>query len=518
MNAQPGSPEANSAATIIASKRKSRRKKIRLIEPAKKTRTAFGYYVARWPLLGPVIMGTVLAGRGHDVLVYNENLVGSVLDNEEIFSDLMTSDFVGISAMTPIAPRAYAIAEGLRKSSAGPKIVLGGAHATFCPDEAARFADYVVTGEGEAALTAIVEDEVRPGVVHCVPVVDLDKLPLPDFDLIVDFHKSWESVGGKEFYRAPVLTSRGCPYGCSYCSVTKFFGRRCRQRSAEKVVEDVSTLVKKGFHRFFFYDDNFSANFRRNKKVLEGLRGLDVSWNCQTRLDFAWGNPVKRTNLNTELLTLMRKAGGDLFFIGYETIDDATSAKWHKGYKGARRLIERAAEDTRIIHDYGFWIHGMFVVGPDHDQDTLDSIVAFNKKNKIESIQISALTPFPGTDIFNEMRDSLIFTNFPEDWSLYDGTHATYPHPKMGLKRFQEALVEAHKQFYRRIGLSRHSILKFLQASGSFIGKTKNLIQNVRIINRIMKDLEKETVEFLRRVAQINEKYLLPGASVSKGG
>ena len=117
MSAGPENPGSNSAATIITPERRSRRMKVRLIEPAKKNGTAFGRYVTRWPLLGPVIMGTVLAGRGHDVLVYNENLVGSVLDNENIFSDLMSSDFVGITAMTPVAPRAYAIAEGLRKSS-----------------------------------------------------------------------------------------------------------------------------------------------------------------------------------------------------------------------------------------------------------------------------------------------------------------------------------------------------------------------------------------------------------------
>jgi len=486
------------------------------VEPASRSRTAFREFVSRWPLLGPITMATVLSGRGHDVLVYNENLVGSVIDNGDIMADLLSADFVGITAMTPTAPRAYAIAQAVRNASDKTRIVLGGVHATFCPEEALRYADFVVTGEGERALTAIVEGDASPGIIKGIPVENLDELPLPDFDLLVHFERSWESVGGKEFYKTPVLSSRGCPYGCSYCSVTKFFGRRCRQQSPEKVIRDVTSLTRRGFRSFFFYDDNFSANFDRNKRVLEEMRGLGIRWNCQTRLDFAWCNKSKRTQLNTELLRLMREAGGDLFFIGYETIDDATSKEWNKGYRGSRLLVERAAEDTRILHDYGFWIHGMFVVGPQHDQDTLDSIVSFSRKNKIESLQISALTPFPGTDIFGEMKNKLIFTNFPEDWKFYDGTHATYYHAKMGLQRFQEGIVEAHKHFYRMMGTKWRSFVKFLASSGSVIGKAKYALRNMSTINKIMKDLDKETAEFLRRVAQMNDKYLLPAKKLLK--
>ena len=194
-------------------------KRVRLIEPQSREGTPFAAYVRQWPLMGPVILGTILQEQGHDVRVYSENLTGSVLDNPEMMADLCEADVVGISVMTPTAHRGYTVADGIRKQCARPRIAIGGVHATFCPDEALQHADYVVTGEGEGVITDLVEGRLPPGIIKGTPVQDMDSLPLPNHELIHHYESLWSQTYAKDLYRVPLVTSRGCPYRCEYCSV-----------------------------------------------------------------------------------------------------------------------------------------------------------------------------------------------------------------------------------------------------------------------------------------------------------
>ena len=202
----------------------------------------------------------------------------------------------------------------------------------------------------------------------------------------------------------------------------------------------------------------------------------------------------------------MRRSGGDVMFIGYETIEDEIARRWRKGYQGAGSLEERSAEDTRILHDAGFWIHGMFVVGPEHDADSVDRIVRFAKRNRIESLQISALTPFPARPRLNSPRDRLLFTSFPEDWALYDGIHALCDNTRMGIERFQRKLIEAHRAFYRGCALSLTRPRKFFRGPGSAFHKLRIVRDNARLPKRLFAAWEKEIQDFLRRVAALKRR------------
>ena len=485
------------------------KKRVRLIEPQSRQSTAFACYVRQWPLMGTVILGTILEERGHDVRIYNENISGSVLHNAAILSDLCESDYVGISIMTPTAYRGYVIADGIRERSARPRIMLGGVHATFRPDEAAEHADFVVKGEGENVIADIVEGRVEPGIIAGSPVEDLDSLPLPKHELIHDFSRLWAHLPSKAMYRIPILTSRGCPHGCRYCSVTALFGRRYRCRSAAKVIEDVRALCRKGYRGVFFYDDNFTARRQRTQQILRGIRELGIRWNAQTRLDFHWSDPGSRTRCDRDLLTAMQRAGGDVLYIGYETIEDETAKRWHKGYGGAGDLAVRSSEDTRILHDAGFWIHGMFMVGPEHDEQTVDGIVRFARRNRLESIQISALTPFPGTPLFEEAKEGLLLTAFPQDWDFYDGVHALTKDTRMGIKRYQEKLLDAHRRFYRSVGLSLRRVRKVFQGPGTWRDKLSVIRSHIKLPREVFVPWEREMHEFLRKVAAIDVRYLL---------
>jgi len=465
--------------------------------------------------MGPVILGTILQQQGHDVLIYRENSTGSVLDDPRTMADLCEADWVGISIMTPTANRGYTIADGIRKLSGRPRIAIGGVHATFRPEEALQHADTVVTGEGEGVIGDLVEGRLPPGIIKGLPVQDMNSLPLPNHELIHEYHRLWSDTYSKELYRLPVLTSRGCPYKCQYCSVTALFGHKYRRQSAERVIRDIRTLYDRGYRKVFFYDDNFTADRERVQTILEAVRELDVAWSAQARLDFHWLDPRKRDRSDRRLLDVMRRSGGDVMYIGYETIEDETARRWGKGYQGAGALEKRSAEDTRILHDAGFWIHGMFVVGPDHDADSMDRIVRFAKRNRIESIQISALTPFPGTATFEQSKSRLLFTSFPEDWALYDGIHAVCDNTRMGIERFQKKLIEAHRAFYRGSALSLTRLRKFFRGPGSAFHKLRIVRDNARLPKRLFAAWEKETQDFLRRVAALKRQ---PHLEKVKGG
>jgi radical SAM superfamily enzyme YgiQ (UPF0313 family) len=481
-------------------------KQVRFVEPQSRQGTLFAPYVRQWPLMGPVILGTILHELGHNVVIYNENATGSVLDDPRVLADLCEADWVGISIMTPTANRGYAIADGIRARSRRPRIAIGGVHATFRSQEALEHADFVVAGEGEGVVGDLVEGRLPPGVIQGLPVQDMNTLPLPRHELIHQHHRLWSDTYGQELYRVPLVTSRGCPYNCKYCSVTALFGHRYRYRSAEKVIGDIRRLYDRGYRRLFFYDDNFTADRGRVRTILDAVRELGITWNAQARLDFHWKDPGRRDHCDWPLLDVMRRSGGDVMFIGYETIEEEVARRWRKGYQGAGSLAERSAEDTRILHDAGFWIHGMFVAGPEQDEGSLDRMVQFAERNHIESLQISALTPFPGTATFEECKDRLLFTSFPEDWALYDGMHALCDNVRMGIERFQRKLFEAHKAFYRDCAFSLSRARKFFRGPGSLFQKLCMVRDNAQLPKRLFAGWETDMQEFLRRVAKLKRR------------
>jgi len=305
----------------------------------------------------------------------------------------------------------------------------------------------VVRGEAESVIEAIAAGQIRQGIVEGQPVQDLDTLPTLNHELLYDFRRMFGRFRRQETYELPVMTSRGCPYGCEYCTVTRMFGRRVRRQSVDKVHADVRRHLERGFRRFFFYDDNFTTDREWSRQLCERLAPHNLRFNAQVRADFYWLDRARRRR-DEALLRAVRRAGGDVLYIGYETIDDQTARNWHKGYGGSGSLEGRLLDDTRTLHEHGFWIHGMFVLGPEHTRRTAENIVAFARRSKMETLQISILTPFPGTPLMEQMRPHLVLDSFPEDWDYYDGTHCVYGHSRLGIAAFQKTILEAHRRFY----------------------------------------------------------------------
>lgn len=394
--------------------------KISLVEPKTPSYNVYTAFIKHLPLMGPIYLGSILKNDGHDVTIYNENI------KEIDYSRIQDSDVLGISIMTSTAPRGYEIAENFRALNPKGRIIIGGVHATFLPEEAAQYADHVVKGEGEL----VISDLVKYGgerIVECNPVQNLDDLPFPDFSLIEGL--------GKPLPMTPASTSRGCPYDCTFCSVTAMFGRKYRFRSPESVIEELSRFKHK---RIFFYDDNFGANRARTKELLNLMiaRGITPPWITQVRADMA---------KDEELVSLMAEANCSRLCIGFESVDPEVLKSYNK-----RQTPEDVTNCIKVLHKYGIKVHGMFISEGYSD---------IYHKLGLDSLQLSILIPIIGSRLYTSVQSArkFITEKFPTDWKLYDGGHVVHWPDNMSPYEMQKQTLQALKKFY-----SRYNMVKFL--------------------------------------------------------
>jgi len=395
--------------------------KIVLIEPA--ASEANVYSKLHMPLLGPVYLGTILKNAGHQVEIYNEDIY------RPDYSKL-NADIIGISVLTSTAKRGYDIARRFPKE----KVIIGGVHASLLPEEALEFSRQVVVGEAEEVIVPVVEGIITDPIVHGKAIKNLDSLPYPDFSLIKGYKPS--------FSLTPISTSRGCPFDCTFCSVTKVFGKEFRFRSAESVMQE---LALRNSGPLFFCDDNFTANRQRAHKLLKLMSQKRIpSWSCQVRCDAA---------RDEELLDLMSKAGCDVVCIGFESVNAKTLRSYKKG-----QTIDDMVKAIESFHKKKIKIHGMFVLGgEDDDEMTVWDTLKFAIKQKIDTLQMSVLTPFPGTRIHDDYKSQKrIFTY---DWALYDGQHVIFEPKMLSPKDLQLTVAKAYAKFYSL----RNSFVLFLK-------------------------------------------------------
>jgi len=324
---------------------------------------------------------------------------------------------------------------------------MGGPHVTFLPDEALRHADYVIRGEGETALMMFIDswetDQDFPRVpnlsyksnntnIHnpqTAHTKQLDTLPFPDFSLL---QGKLKKMAGKRII--PMQTSRGCPFDCSFCSVTGMFGKKYRYRSTENIMQELR-LYNSRENFLFFYDDNFTAHPARTKDLLKAMikENLKFKWSTQVRVDIA---------KDIELVRLMKKAGCHTLFIGFESVNP-DSLKEMKKKQTLREIIKA----IKILRKNRIHIHGMFVYGFDSDNwQTVMETVNFAKKAKLTSTQFLLLTPLPGSELYNTLKSENRIKF--DDWALYDTHHVVFVPRHFSLSELQYAQIFSHKNFY----------------------------------------------------------------------
>jgi len=351
-----------------------------------------------------------------------EGIETRILDEEVEPLDLEErADVVGISFMTFNAPRAYEIADAFRRK--GRPVVLGGYHPTFRPDEARRHADAVCVGEAEANVERLVGDflagRLRP--LYDEGPADLSALRRPDRNLVSRGRYAWVDA---------IQATRGCPHGCTFCSISSFFGRRFRTRPVDDVVDELCGLGR----RILFLDDNLTVDADYARELFARMIPLGKRWFSQSSVALA-DDP--------ELLELAVKSGCRGVFVGFESLSQDGLTSFRKEFACARdyrRAIER-------LHDAGVAVQAGIVLGHDADgpgvfRETLDFLLAA----KVDALQATVLTPFPGTPLFAEMEAAGRIVD--RDWSHYDFRHVVFEPKRMSRETLQAGHDGLLARFY----------------------------------------------------------------------
>ena len=348
-------------------------------------------------------------------------------------------DLVGITTSTLTAQRAYGIADTFRAK--GVKVVLGGIHPSMLPEEASQHADAVVVGEGEGIWPNLLEDFKAKNLqrVYRKPErPSLLSLPIPRRDLFAE---------GAYLVRQTISTTRGCPYSCSFCSVTSFFGHTYRYRPVEEILKEIETFNRKKL--IVFVDDNIVGNPKVAKELFRALVPYRIKWVGQASVTIT---------RDDELLKLAATSGCIDLFIGFESISPANLEAVGKKIN----IVDEYENVVRKVHSHAIAIHGFFIFGFDEDdEDIFRRTIRFVQKMRLESAQFDFLTPYPGTALCESMdKAGRILT---KDWSQYGYNLVFEPKPMS-----REVLQNGHdwvwREFYsipsiwRRIGVARRNL------------------------------------------------------------
>lgn len=393
---------------------------------------------------GKTFRNAIEQGRLHrsyaaTTLIHLAALVPEALQADVEILDLMTTqlpdfidaDIVGISTWTCGAPEAYQIADKARENQCF--VVLGGAHPTQMPEEAAAHADAVVIGPGENSWPTLLRD-YKAGCVKqfYADYSDPFKNPLPRLNRDL-FDKN------RYYITSTLEATRGCPNRCDFCVVAPNFKNHIWQRDIAEVVEEIERMEK----QVLFLDSSITEFKSYAAKLWQEITPLRKTWYSTATVRFAEDEPAIKT---------AAKSGCRGVLIGFESVNQPALNLCGKSFNRTHHYKEM----VNRLHDHGIMVLGCFVFGYDADgPDVFERTVEMADKTRMDLLRYAILTPFPGTPLFNKLKtDDRILT---EDWALYDTENAVFKPARMSSQQLESGWQWAYNQTYRY-----HSIFKRL--------------------------------------------------------
>ena len=370
-------------------------KKLLLINPVSRRS---GYLLSKFSTFPPLSLAYVAAvtPSNWEVKIVDENF------DKFVFEE---ADLVGITAFTSNVNRAYEISRMYRERKI--KVVIGGIHASMLPDESLQFVDAVMVGEVEGVWERVIKDfeNNQLSSMYIGLQIDLTKFKItPRHDLL-----------HPDYFWHSVQTSRGCPFNCYFCSVSKHLGKAYRQRKVQDVLEELEGIKSE---YITFVDDNLIGYSPESKnRAMELFNGM-----TQRRLRKKWWMQTSINAADDErMIELAAQSGCMYVFIGFETISQGMLKDMKKGIN-LKIGVENYKKVVDKFRKYGIGVLGAFIIGNDYESPTYYKALAkFLVYSGIDIVQISILTPLPGTQLMEQMQREgrLIYQNFPHDWDKY---------------------------------------------------------------------------------------------------
>ncbi len=404
------------------------------------------------PPLGVAYLAAVLKQNNFKVEIYDMHI--KALQPEDIIKQYRNSKpkIVAISSTTPTFPNALRITKLLKAWDNNVITVIGGAHATSSPTEciSSKSVDYVVIGEGEITMLDLVDSLIKGSKILSevkgigykdiygnvqisesqIRILDLDTLPYPARELL-DIESYYQ--------KGSIVSSRGCPYNCNYCSCAVIAGHTYRTHSVDYVLGEISFLIQKyGFKYFDFHDDTFNLF---PKRVFEFCNEIE-----RKNLKFKWGCFCRVTNFNDLMAQAMKKAGCEVIQFGVE-------AGNQKVLNSIRKKIRLEEVENAVIAASKAGIKQVacgFIIGHSVDtEETANETIDFGiklAKLGATSLSISVLTPYPGTEVFNSLIENGIklVTN---DWEQFIFSRVVIETENISKEKLRELYAKGVSRF-----------------------------------------------------------------------
>ena len=354
----------------------------------------------------------------HEVEICEEEY-GDVVDFEGDY------DLIGLSIMTQTCHRGYHIANEFKKR--GKVVVFGGIHASAMPEEALLYADAVVIGEAENGLW---EEVLRDAGNHKLKSI-YSLSQVPDLQTHIFPRRDLVKCSSGKFKVAPIETTRGCPYNCDFCAVSRFFGTRQRHKPVSDILEDASSCPQK---ILLFVDDNIAFFRKYALELFKEMIPLKKKWIGQASIGIS---------KDQELMKMAYRSGCRALLIGFESISEGGTRTYRKTLK----TLDENVQAVRRLRDNGILVMASLIFGLDSDTEAIfDLGYEFLSKSKSAFFQGCLMTPYPGTLVFENLkREGRILT---DDFSKYDTKKVVISPKNMSPEKLADGFNEIRKATY----------------------------------------------------------------------
>ncbi len=341
-------------------------------------------------------------------------------------------DVVAISSFSAMIKDAYTLADRLR--AAGTTVLLGGLHVTMLPYEAAQHADAILIGEAEPVWNEVIADlktsDLKPRYDARSKTFDFAQSPMPRFDLL-DISK---------YNRLTVQTQRGCPFDCEFCGASIRLNPRFRTKPIDRVMAEIHAIKELWDHPFIeFADDNTFANKRHGRALVQALEGEGIRWFTETDISVA---------KDPALLQALARSGCAQILIGLESPQRAALAGIEQKANWKQSQSDHYKESIMRIQDAGVTVNGCFVLGlDDSDASSFDAIYDFVEETNLYEVQITLMTPFPGTPLYERLlRENRILK--PGAWELSTLFDVNFQPKNMSVEALENGFRELVGRIY----------------------------------------------------------------------
>lgn len=416
-------------------------------------------------LCPPIALGylaSCLEKDGHQVSIYDGTLRNASEDDFLAGVDRFTPDLVGITVMSRGHNRVKRIISSIKQRFDIP-IVVGGPQVTAFPELVLRDlnANFAIVGEGEITICELAKyitskngdyDQIN-GLAYLAKdgsikvnkrrslISDLDQIPFPAWHLMPPSKYRIVPIlsPAKGFPIAPIVTTRGCPFHCTFCASNVTWHYKFRMRSPENVVSEIKLLVEKfGVREIHISDDNFTLKKKYAEEICSGIikQNLDISWQCS--------NGVRVDRLDINLLEKMKKAGCYSVGLGIESGNQDV-------LNGVKKMLDLSVAKKVLLYlkKVGIRSYGFFILGlPGETHRTIRETIDFAKNNPFDRAWFNILTPYPGSEIFDDWIKDRSIKDI--DWDSHDGSTAVRGIVDISTEELEHYQRRAAREFYLR--------------------------------------------------------------------